>query len=678
MFLWESTKRSPGSRKMRKSILQFAKKLWSSEDSGSRRVLCTNCKTDPVTQSSLCKKCCRRSTVCAACYSRILSLHHTRLDRYSSIEDRSYKCPECNLSPVDTSPHTNVLEDHSVSYITPQTVDKVSKSPKKVNPDPLLRFQNHRTVPTLASPPAPARMPLGFTTSAPATPVKPFSPVKPVSLAIKPVSPTKPLTTPTTPSRSISPVKPPRPVNHVRPVTLTKEKSFSSSESEYQSCSENVDPDSPFTPTTPTPLGGKKGYVFPGRPSHMNMSGQDKNRTPNKDVSRYNVLERSLPELPERVKSPKILEDINNNNKCVVMSSKSRESPRTVAMVTKPTPPVSMVTRSRITNPNRPVMIRSRAIEESDEFQNVMVKRTSMGDNVVIKPEIILPSRMLGKTPDQKENKRTDKQTNGQTEKRINGHVFKKSEMDGLIKEHLPVEMKRSYSESSKDRRLVAAKNEGSRPRQGSMKADPRGGSTDTPSRTKRTVRIAEEANIEHRPASLELEHVTVGEVTPTVYVKDKNDVIDESIQKSETVLKRSLSVSNSRLQRKISKKLLSKERNNSQSDEAGAPNFLRRNRSSSSVDKSSPPPDLNLMTNAGLALEDIQAFGMMYVQRLENRMRNIDSLKELEKQHNISYRERLKTALDNHEQLAAGLEDVKRQLKECMEKYRYISETFV
>ena len=39
-----------------------------------------------------------------------------------------------------------------------------------------------------------------------------------------------------------------------------------------------------------------------------------------------------------------------------------------------------------------------------------------------------------------------------------------------------------------------------------------------------------------------------------------------------------------------------------------------------------------------GLALEDIQAFGLMYVQRLENRMRNIDSLKELEKQHNIRY----------------------------------------
>ena len=33
------------------------------------------------------------------------------------------------------------------------------------------------------------------------------------------------------------------------------------------------------------------------------------------------------------------------------------------------------------------------------------------------------------------------------------------------------------------------------------------------------------------------LEHVTVGEVTPTVYVKDKNDVIDESIQKSEVRL---------------------------------------------------------------------------------------------------------------------------------------------
>ena len=104
---------------------------------------------------------------------------------------------------------------------------------------------------------------------------------------------------------------------------------------------------------------------------NKNKCGQD--RISSKDGSRYNVQERSLPELPERVKSPKILEDIKNNNKCVVMSSKDRESPRTVAVATKPTPPVSMVTRSRITNPNRPVMIRSRAIEESDEFQNVMV-----------------------------------------------------------------------------------------------------------------------------------------------------------------------------------------------------------------------------------------------------------------------------------------------------------------
>ena len=41
----------------------------------------------------------------------------------------------------------------------------------------------------------------------------------------------------------------------------------------------------------------------------------------------------------------------------------------------------------------------------------------------------------------------------------------------------------------------------------------------------------------------------------------------------------------------------------------------------------------------AGLAMEDIQAFGLMYVQRLENRMRNIDAMKELEKQHNIRYK---------------------------------------
>ncbi|XP_063680823.1 uncharacterized protein LOC134816042 isoform X3 [Bolinopsis microptera] len=671
MFMWESTKRSPGSRKMRKSILQFAKKLWSSEDSGTRRALCTNCKTDPVTLSSLCKKCCRRSTVCAACYSRILSLHHTRLDRYGSLEDRTYKCPDCNLSPVNTSPHTNILEDNSVSYITPQKVNNLSA--KKADTDPLSRFVNKRTLPSLTSPPPPARMPLSFSTSAPVTPVKPISPVKPLSLE-KPSSPGKPLTLarPTSLVKTITPVKPPRPVNHVKPVTLTKQKSFSSSDSEYQSCSENVDPESPFTPTTPTPaLGDRTSYVFPGKdnlPDKNKYSYQDNNRY------NYNMEDKIMPVVPETIKSPKVLENINNN-KCVIVLNKDHEMPRTVAVATKPTPPVSMVTRSRVSNPNRPVMIRSRAIEESDEFQNVMVKRTSMGDNVVLKPEIILPSLMLGKLPDKKENIQTTKPTNG--------HVIEKEE----VNEHQPAVMKRSYSESSKDRRLIATKNEKNRSRHGSVTEvrSPRDISNDTNgtpttrSSVKRTVRIAEEANIEHsRPCSLELEHVTVGEVTPTVYVKDKNDVIDESIQKSESVLKRSLSVSNSRLQRKLSKKLLNKERNSSNSDETGAPVFLRRNRSSSSVDKSSPPPDLKLMANAGLAMEDIQAFGLMYVQRLENRMRNIDAMKELEKQHNISCRERLKTALDTHEQLSAGLEDVKRQLKECMEKYRFISETFV
>merc|ERR1712176_1086740 len=80
------------------------------------------------------------------------------------------------------------------------------------------------------------------------------------------------------------------------------------------------------------------------------------------------------------------------------------------------------------------------------------VKRTSMGDNVVIKPEIILPSRMLGKVPDKKEHKQTDKPANGhviETEK-------KKKKKEDEVNEHQPVEMKRSYSESSKDRRLIA------------------------------------------------------------------------------------------------------------------------------------------------------------------------------------------------------------------------------
>ena len=75
------------------------------------------------------------------------------------------------------------------------------------------------------------------------------------------------------------------------------------------------------------------------------------------------------------------------------------------------------------------------------------VKRTSMGDNVVLKPEIILPSRMLGKLPDKKENIQTTKPTNG--------HVIEKEE----VSEHQPAVMKRSYSESSKDRRLIATKN---------------------------------------------------------------------------------------------------------------------------------------------------------------------------------------------------------------------------
>ena len=75
-----------------------------------------------------------------------------------------------------------------------------------------------------------------------------------------------------------------------------------------------------------------------------------------------------------------------------------------------------------------------------------------MGDNVVIKPEIILPSRMLGKLPEKKENR--------PTEKLPNGHVTEiKENKEDAAKEHPPIEMKRSYSESSKDRRLISTKN---------------------------------------------------------------------------------------------------------------------------------------------------------------------------------------------------------------------------
>ena len=121
---------------------------------------------------------------------------------------------------------------------------------------------------------------------------------------------------------------------------------------------------------TPTPLGGgKTSYVFPGKnnlPDKNKYSYQDNNRY------NYNMEDKMMPVVPETIKSPKVLENINNN-KCVILPNKDHEMPRTVAVVTKPTPPVSMVTRSRVSNPNRPVMIRSRAIEESDEFQNVMV-----------------------------------------------------------------------------------------------------------------------------------------------------------------------------------------------------------------------------------------------------------------------------------------------------------------
>ena len=263
---------------MRRSILQFAKRLWNSEDS-SRKVLCTNCKSDPVTLDTLCKKCCRRSTVCAPCYTRfvsgnvlrsviretdchvyrilcflvfvsyilsfyrILSMHHTRLDRCGS-KDGPYKCTECNLSPDNTSPRS------PTPYFSPQPVSPPPISPRKPPP----HFSS------------------------------------------------------TDQLQSIPDV-----------VTITTlYKSSSSSDSEYQSCSENIDPDaSPRyqqSPTMPTSL-----YI----------------------------------------------------NKCVLLTKE--DLPRTVAISTSATPLGALATRSKLTNPNRPAMIRSRAIEECDEPDNDMV-----------------------------------------------------------------------------------------------------------------------------------------------------------------------------------------------------------------------------------------------------------------------------------------------------------------
>lgn len=217
-------------------------------------------------------------------FFRILSLHHTRLDRYGSVGDApNFQCSDCT-SPVD-----------SITYITPHAIPT---TPDKSTTLP--SFDERRDLPRLGNP----RLPLTFRASAPVS-----------------RSPVRTPETPTTPTTVH-----PKPINHVKPVVLTKNKSFSSSDSEYQSCSENIDPDSPFTPT-PTPLTGNKTFIL--APSHKTHF---------------------------------------TDNSCVIVNKSRQETPKTVA---RPTPPVSMVTRSRMINLNRPAMIRTRAIDESDELNMV-------------------------------------------------------------------------------------------------------------------------------------------------------------------------------------------------------------------------------------------------------------------------------------------------------------------
>ena len=69
---------------MRRSILHFAKRLWSSEDTNSRRMICDSCKNDPITRKTLCKKCIRKSTVCSTCYNQLMNTKSGDLKRRSS------------------------------------------------------------------------------------------------------------------------------------------------------------------------------------------------------------------------------------------------------------------------------------------------------------------------------------------------------------------------------------------------------------------------------------------------------------------------------------------------------------------------------------------------------------------------------------------------------------------
>lgn len=196
----------------------------------------------------------------------------------------------------------------------------------------------------------------------------------------------------------------------------------------------------------------------------------------------------------------------------------------------------------------------------------------------------------------------------------------------------------------------------------------------------KRSVRIAEQENQEYsRPCSLqslELQHPTVEE-TPAYYIQDLQSVVSVSMQKSESQLKRSLSVaSTTRLQRKLSKRLAPIPVQKQTSPDRPDRSFLRKKYDSES---SHPDTDTSInLSKSGMRECDVKMFGSLYMERLEQEIRAIAVLKEIENKNNITFRDRLKGALDQHEQLAADLESVRKELRECMESYRCLSETFV
>jgi len=195
----------------------------------------------------------------------------------------------------------------------------------------------------------------------------------------------------------------------------------------------------------------------------------------------------------------------------------------------------------------------------------------------------------------------------------------------------------------------------------------------------KRSVRIAEEDNQEYsRPCSiqsLELQHPTVEE-TPAYYIE--NLQMSVSMQKSESLLKRSLSVaSTTRLQRKLSKRLAPIPVQKQISPE-GNRSFLRKKFDSESSDVQCSTDNAINLSKSGMRECDVKMFGNLYMERLEQEIRAIAVLKEIENKNNITFRDRLKGALDQHEQLAADLENVRKELRECMESYRCLSETFV